>query len=385
MSGRVSWIDWLKVIIVFGVFLYHAAQPFVLTTWLVTAPERSVVLSVLAGAGYLFGMPLMFLLAGATIWLALGRRGLNGFIGLRIRRLLIPLVLGIALLSPFQAWIASGAHVSPIGFVAEFWSGARFSLNPQWLGDYGYHLWFLGFLFCYSLMALPVVAWLRRGPARAAGALAPLVEGWGGLALLLAALVVVQLALRPLAPAYRDWADFALWFIYLLAGVALATDERLVRGIVARRRAILGITGSLALGYLPVALTGSVLDLEHAPGYGPGGLAYIALRTSLGMSLVLVFIGFAARYLTARPRALARASDAVLPFYVLHHPVVVLVASWVVTLQLGLWPAFGLIVALSLAGTLLTYTALVLGIGAVRSRWGRQAEPPALAVPEAGS
>ena len=66
MHERLNWIDWLKVTVVFGAFLFHAAQPFVITGWLVNDPEKSVALSLYSGFGYLFGMPLMFLLAGAT-------------------------------------------------------------------------------------------------------------------------------------------------------------------------------------------------------------------------------------------------------------------------------------------------------------------------------
>ena len=49
--GRQAWIDWLKVLVVIGVFVYHAAQPFVLTTWIVVGEEKSVVLSAIAGLG----------------------------------------------------------------------------------------------------------------------------------------------------------------------------------------------------------------------------------------------------------------------------------------------------------------------------------------------
>ena len=39
--------------------VYHAAQPFVLTEWIVTTDDRSILLSGLAAIGYLFAMPLM--------------------------------------------------------------------------------------------------------------------------------------------------------------------------------------------------------------------------------------------------------------------------------------------------------------------------------------
>jgi hypothetical protein len=70
---RLNWIDWLKVIVVLGAFVFHAAQPFVATSWLVNDTEKSLLLSVLSGFGYMVGMPLMFFLAGAATWLAVER------------------------------------------------------------------------------------------------------------------------------------------------------------------------------------------------------------------------------------------------------------------------------------------------------------------------
>lgn len=385
MDRRINWIDWLKVLVVFGVFLYHAAQPFVVTTWLVNAPERSMLLSGLAGAGYLFGMPLMFLLAGSATWLALRRRGTAGFVGLRVRRLLLPLIAGIALLSPAQAWVAAGDGRSFPAFLAAFWGSARVSLNPQWLGDYGYHLWFLGFLFAYSIICLPFIDWLR-GHAAAAGRVTSWVASRrSGLALGLLPVLVPQLVLRPLAPAYRDWADFGLWLAYFAIGIVAAADTRLVDAIVRGRWAALAAIGLLAVAFIPVALSGSALDLEHAPGLGPTGLAYVALRVATGWAMVLVFIGFAARHLTVRPRALGWASRAVLPFYVLHHPVIVVVAVWVLSLQMPLWPAFGLICAISLPLTLAIYELgrrLAMAASRAMATSGRA---PVVRLPGAGS
>lgn len=377
MERRVNWIDWLKVIVVFGVFLYHAAQPFVLTTWLVNDPERSVLLSALAGAGYLFGMPLMFLLAGSATWLALGRRGVAGFVSLRVRRILVPLAVGIAFLSPAQAWVASGARSSPIAYTLDWWRALPLPLNPQWLGDYGYHLWFLGFLFAYSLLALPGITWLTEhlaGAARLTTAIAA--RGAGLLALLLPTLAI-QLVVRPAAASYRDWADFALWGCYFGMGILAAADERIVSTVARYRWPALGATCLLGLAFVPVAVSGTVLDLEHAPGYGATGLAYVALRTTIGFALVCVFIGFAARHLTMRPRALGWASRAVLPFYVIHHPVIVVVAAWAVALPLGMWPKLGLICVVSLVLTVGVYELLVRGSGLLSrsARRGRRAPP----------
>jgi hypothetical protein len=64
----------------------------------------------------------------------------------------------------------------------------------------------------------------------------------------------------------------------------------------------------------------------------------------------------------------------VLPFYVLHHPVTVLVAALVVPLSLGLYLKFGIIVLIAGAVTVGLCLALDLATGAIGSRL-RSAEP----------
>lgn len=362
MRERLNWIDWLKVIVVFGAFVFHAAQPFVATNWLVNNTDKSLVLSLLSGFGYMVGMPLMFFLAGGATWLAVERRGIGGHTGLRLRRLLIPLALGLVILGPPQAWVAhlaAGGGSGPLAFLAIYLGDVRFYPNPAWFGEYGHHLWFLAFLFLYALLTLPLLSWLRA--RRAAGSdlrIGTLADGPWGLIVLFAPIVAAQLILRPLAPDYRDWADFVLWLSYFAIGIAAMADRRVLSAILRRRRAALWLVPIVAIAYLPVVLFGSPLNLEHAPGFTPAGLAYVAWRTALGWVMALVFVGVAAAYFNARPRFLGWASEMVLPFYILHHPVTVVVAAVVVGLSAGLWVKFGVI--LLVAG--ITTVALCVGL-----------------------
>ncbi len=375
MRERLNWIDWLKVVVVVGAFLFHAAQPFVYTTWLINDTDKSLPLSLASGFGYLFGMPLMFFLAGAATWLAVERRGIGGHTGLRLRRLLIPLVLGLVILGPPQAWIAyvaGGGEAGPAEWLATYVATLSPTLNPRWFGDVGHHLWFLGFLFLYVLVTLPLLSWLRA--RRAAGKdlfFGRVASSRGGLLWLLLPIAAVQVVLRPLFPDYRDWADFALWLGYFMIGIGAMADGQVMPALLRRRRATLWLAPVVAFAYIPVVLFGSPVDIEHAPGFGLAGMAYILWRTALGWVMTLVFVGVAATYFTARPRFLGWASAMVLPFYVIHHPVTVLVAALVVPLELGLYLKYGLIVLIAGAVTVALCVALDLGTAAVAARLRR--------------
>jgi glucans biosynthesis protein C len=75
------------------------------------------------------------------------------------------------------------------------------------------------------------------------------------------------------------------------------------------------------------------------------------------------------RWFTWRPPALGWASRAVLPFYVLHHPVTVAVAAMVVQWPIGLWAKYAAIATLALIGTL-ALTELVMRTAVGRSLFG---------------
>jgi glucan biosynthesis protein C len=383
---RLNWIDWLKVIVVVGAFVFHAAQPFVVTTWLVNDADKSLALSILSGFGYMVGMPLMFFLAGAATWLAVQRRGIGGHTGLRLRRLIAPLLLGLVILGPPQAWVAylaAGGNAGALEFLGTYLRDLRFYPHPSWFGEYGHHLWFLAFLFLYVLLTLPLLSWLRA--RRAAGEdlrIGAVAAGRGGLVWLLVPVALNQLILRPLFPGYRDWADFALWLSYFVIGILAMADERLMDTILRRRRQTAWVAPLLAIGYLPFVLLASPIDLEHAPGLTAGGLAYVGWRTTLGWVMTLIVVGVAATYFTARPRFLAWASHLVLPFYVLHHPVTVVVAAIVVGLSVGLWVKFGLILLVAGATTLALCVALEMAGKALRGRRSR-GEPASVMQPEA--
>jgi glucans biosynthesis protein C len=341
--GRLAWIDWLKVIVVLGVFAYHSAQPFVLTSWIVVHDEKSLLLSALAGLGYLFGMPLMFLLAGAASWAALQATAVGTYARRRLR-LVLPLVAGFAVLSPLQAWAGAstrGEVIGPVAFAVRFWADAELPAGPAWLGDYGYHLWFIGFLLVYALVSIPLLVRLRasgppmRPPATWLATVA------------VAALLVAQVPLRVAFPVYRDWADFALWLGYFVAGAAMLAWPAVLPAI-ARRGLLMLVPGLLlAAAMVPIYLAGPGFALESSPTFDAASLGYIALRTAVGACWVVGAIAIGIRWFDVRGAQARAASRLVLPFYVLHHPIVVMVAAVVVPLSWPMGLSFATILAVS--------------------------------------
>jgi hypothetical protein len=362
VPARLLWIDWLKVVAALGVLAYHAAQPFVVTGWVVTSGETSLVLSGLAGLGYLIWMPLMFLLAGAAGWLALRSRSVGPYLSVRVQRLATPLLLGIALFSPLQGWVGASTRgpVEPLpSFALHFFANMEFYPTPVWLGDYGYHLWFLGFLLAYVFISLPLLVWMRAERSQTLiDRAAPFLVSPLGLAWPLVPLIGSQFLLRLTFPAYRDWADFTLWLLYFVLGALVVASPHLLKAIAVRGLRLLVPALILAAAFIPIAASGALWRFEVAERFDAAWLGYVALRTSVGWCWVLVALAIAVRWLNRGPRLAGPANQLVLPFYVLHHPIVVIAAAAIVGWPVGLSLKYLAIVVTSLVVTVAASLAI---------------------------
>jgi hypothetical protein len=64
------------------------------------------------------------------------------------------------------------------------------------------------------------------------------------------------------------------------------------------------------------------------------------------------------KHLTATGGFLRYATEAVLPFYMLHQPIILLIAFWLVQLQIPILAKYLIIVILSFAGVMLLYEGI---------------------------
>jgi glucan biosynthesis protein C len=105
---RVNSLDWLRVLALLGVFVYHTLRPFDTTYWHVKSVHRSQLLTdVLAVIGS-WGLAFFFLIAGASTFLALRWRTPVEYVRERLLRLAVPLAVGWAGARPGAA-VAGGA------------------------------------------------------------------------------------------------------------------------------------------------------------------------------------------------------------------------------------------------------------------------------------
>jgi peptidoglycan/LPS O-acetylase OafA/YrhL len=314
-------------------------------------------------------MPLLFVLAGAATWLALGHRSRGEYRSERFKRLLIPFLFGLLVIVPPQAFLAQRFRdgTASIGsFLGEYWTveGDLTGYTGSWTPA---HLWFIGFLFVFSLLALPLFARWRQRPVRAT---------W----LLFAMPIVLLLANELPAPnegAQNPWYSLALF----VAGFLLIADERAERLVHRHWRSLL--VGAAATMTTMMLIWSSGVEDRLAD------MSFLAIAGSVLEQVntwvwVLALLGVAKAFLgRSRGRVLRYASEGSYPFYLLHQTVIVVVAYVVLGWGLGVWPAYAAVVVASFGITLGLYELGVRRTGVTRYLFGMKPRRAGAHVPVA--
>ncbi len=372
---RLFYLDWLKVITVLGVFYAHTIDIFDIFYLHLKNSEGSFGVAVLFAFISQWGMALFFLLSGASAWFALRSRSSDQFIRERIKRLVIPLIIGFIILSPIQGYFEflnkARLRVSFLQFYPQFFEHIQIGWDPQWLGTYGYHLWFLAFLFVFSLLALPLFVYLRREPGhRFLTRLASVCVKPGGMFVFILPLALIQATLRARFPIYQDWADFFYWFAFFVYGYILFSDRKFEHAMQNARGIALLTAIICCLTIVALAYTGIVNIWEKDPTYSFGYIFYQILRCVAGWSLMIFVLHFGEQFLNVNNKILQYGSKAILPFYLLHQPVIVVFAFYFGRLDLPLLLKFLIISTCALITTLALYDLLIKRVRPVRVLFG---------------
>lgn len=369
-QNRLNYLDWLRVLAVAGVFYAHTSNLFDTLFWHVSNSREKD----LAVFGTQWGMSLFFLLAGASAWFSLRSRTPHQFIDERFMRLVIPFIVGVLILSPFQGYMLSRELASFNGsflqFYPYFFGQIQPNIDPQVLASYGYHLWFLAFLFLFSLIALPFFSYLSRlAGQQFLSKLAALCEKPGGIFIFVLPLALIQLTLRASFPGYREWADFLSWLVYFVSGYILLANERLTKAI--QKQGLLAlIVGAICVATLFITLYGPGYLWESTPSYTIKYELYQLLYSITAWSLMISLVYLAIRFLNVQNRIITYANEAVLPFYVLHYSVIVTMIFIVMQWQGNMVIKFLMVLGSALVGTLALYEFLIKRVSFLRGMFG---------------
>lgn len=191
--------------------------------------------------------------------------------------LLVPLCIGIVLLVPPQVYaerrLRGQFQGSFLAFFPHFFEGVYPHGNFSW-----HHLWFLGHLFLYSLLALPLFRyWQHPAGKRQLARIARIAGGHFGLLWLALPLILERHLLWSIFPERHmltsDWSNHALLFVAYLYGFVLAGTPWLGRVIDATWPSAAVFAGVTSASLVSAVWMGAVPS-DIPPAYSAQYLAF---------------------------------------------------------------------------------------------------------------
>jgi glucan biosynthesis protein C len=350
-------LDWLRVLVILLVFIFHSGRFFDTMDWHVknSTTYQGVQVWTMFLASWM--MPLIFVISGASIYFALNK--VIKFVKDKVLRLLVPLGVGVFTHVSLAVYLERLTHHqfsgSYIQFLPHYFQG--------WYGDggnfawMGLHLWYLLVLFVFSLLFLPLF-YLFKGSGQKVLHVLGDVFSWPGVVYLLAIPVVwLSIGINPRSDlGDRNWGGWSLlgYIPFFLYGFLIISHEGLQQTIQRWRWISLG---------LALAATASMIYTGLHYGKSPFGTrGYNLFNGTFGLNAwlwVLVALGFDFKYLKFNRPFLKYANEAVLPFYVLHQTVLLCVGYFITHWQIADPLKFIVISISSFSFIMITYEFLI--------------------------
>jgi surface polysaccharide O-acyltransferase-like enzyme len=274
--------------------------------------------------------------SGATL---ASRKPATGFVRSRTQRLLIPLALGLWVIVPPQSWAevteAVGYRDGYLHFMRLYAQGYDGFCRdgclriPTWN-----HLWFVAYLWCYTMVA--ALAWWaipQRRIDRASAVLARALRGPGLVVLPVAWLAAIRVLLVARFPDTHalvdDWFLHANYVSVFALGLLLAREASVWEEI--RRQRWIAL--ALALVGYAVVETWSVHYEELKSLEWLHQLQRVAYALDEWCAIVAA-LGFARQWNPRDSRIRRYLTEAIFPFYIVHQTAIVLLAHFMKPLGL---------------------------------------------------
>lgn len=370
-------LDWLRVCAILSVFVFHSSRFFDTTDWHVKNPTTYIQAQVWITFLGSWLMPFVFAISGASLFYALGSRGAWKFIDDKLRRLVVPLVVGIFTHIIIQVYLERITHHQFTGsffdFIPHYFDGwYGYGGNFAWMG---LHLWYLLILFVYSILFYPLFRWLIGSGKTIMKWLGDFLAFPGAVYLLALPIAYLIVTLDPRTDlGQRNFGGWPLptYMLFFVYGFFVVSHDDLQKRIVQFRFASLGL--AIVCFFALVALWANQGD----PYYGTERYAQVfGIFGLISWCWILTFFGFGFKHFTQSKPILAYANEGILPFYILHQTVLLWIGYFVVQWQIPDALKWLVIAVSSFAIIMLVFKFLVRRFNVMRFLFGMKVLPRA--------
>ncbi|USX29126.1 acyltransferase family protein [Oxalobacteraceae bacterium OTU3CINTB1] len=333
-NDRLYFLDWIRIFAFFLLILYHTGMYYVTWDWHVKSPDTSHAIEPLMILSSPWRLGLLFMISGAASAFMLKKLRVGTLLKQRSWRLLVPLVFGMLVIVPPQAYFEVVEKVAYKGGYGEFMHLYITSYKGFCRGDdcldmpTWNHLWFVAYLWVYTML-IGGIAWLA-GPRLQAcsNALGRLLTGWKIIVLPVIGLAIARFTLADSFPTthglFDDWYNHAQSFYLFLLGALLATQRDFWANVEQLRWTSLGLW---LASWAAIVCYYSIPEAQAASPAVAQWKPVMRLVYCLCQWVPIVAVcGFGHRHLSFDSAKRRYLTEAVFPVYILHQTLIVTMA-----------------------------------------------------------
>ncbi|MBN1638137.1 MAG: acyltransferase family protein [Ignavibacteriales bacterium] len=368
-NQRFYYLDWIRIIATGSVFILHVAHIFDEIPFQIQNNETNTFFLIIVANLNFWIMPLFFLIAGVSAFLSLKKRTNKTYLKERVIRLLIPFCTGLFVLALPQDYVEalnygrfSGSFIEFIPFhlnnAIELIQNTNILFSTALFAEFAHHVWFLAFLFLYSLISLPLFRFLQ-------GRANTFLQLWTSkinhpisLFIPVIPLFLIQSILRPLDATYSGWPAFIYWGSFFIMGFSIFSNHKTM-DVIERYWYIFPIIGVISFMSILLYLARFGTLLYDNPDYSFICLIGHFLWSLTSFSWVFIFISIGRKWLNIKSSHLFHIASISMPFYMIHLPVILIVAYFTVMMQLNMYLKFGIIFVVSFITTVLLIEGVI--------------------------
>lgn len=319
ITKRKYYVDNIRAFCILLLFPYHTAMIY--NNWgeaFYVNSKPNDLLSTFVAVVSPWWMPLLFVIAGMSSFYALSLRSAGEYVKERVKKLLIPLLVGLVTIIPLQTYIADIFHNGYDGSFFEHYAVYFTRFTDLSGADGGFtpgHLWFMLYLFVVSMVLLPFMKkFVQENMQYKFDKM-----NYAGLFCLFIVVLLCTPILEIGKSVGEALACFAIGFFILSNEVLQEKLQKKVR-----------LSGVLTFIFLAIRLfmwksgnaQGLIWDIEH--------------RIYL-WSAILFALGLGKRFFDATNKVMTYLSKAAFPLYFFHQTILVVLAYYVLKYVELMW------------------------------------------------
>jgi fucose 4-O-acetylase-like acetyltransferase len=354
-GARRHYLDWLRIWATFILIPYHTARIFDYVPWYIKNASYGAFYEAMNRFAEIWHMPLFFLISGAATRCFFDTGKGNSFLRERVKRLFVPFLFGVVVLVPPVTYIRFITLNPESGYNYLEYYPRFFNIVPKAIDGLAgtftpLHLWFILFLFLFSLAAFPLLRYLatERG--------GQVLSKWAGVISRKATMILLVAGLpaviRLIGLPYPDPLYFFLFFVL---GFVLMSDSRFMEAISSHQKT------ALVLAVVTSSIVLFRRMREAAPDAFPvyQGLGIEAMGGMAAWFWMIAFLGYGRRYLNYSSALSEYLNKAAYPVYLTHMTFIVPLAFYATKWDMRIGLRYSFMNLITLAGTIAVYEVII--------------------------